>query len=161
MKSWKTSVCGALAIVGPLIAQFFPELSRYGLFCGAVGAGLGLMFARDNNVTSEAAGAASTVVPIKQPDDPRQTRLPISSLLMVFAVLVFVGCSTSRFTKTAPDGSKISAWNSRLIWSTEGFEAIYNTNGVTVKLQKSNTDAQTAGAVAEGVARGLTKAVAP
>jgi hypothetical protein len=58
MKSWKTTVCGVLGLLGGLIAQFFPEYSRYGLFLASFGAGLGLLFARDNNVTSEQAGCA-------------------------------------------------------------------------------------------------------
>jgi len=56
MKSWKTTVCGVLALVGPLIAQFYPEHANHGNFIGALGAGLGLLFARDNRVTSEDIG---------------------------------------------------------------------------------------------------------
>lgn len=56
MKSWRTTTCGIAALVGPLIAQFYPEFANHGNFIGAVGAGLGLMFARDNRVTSEEVG---------------------------------------------------------------------------------------------------------
>lgn len=71
------------------------------------------------------------------------------SLLILVAMVS--GCSTSYITK-----GDLKAYNSRFIWSTEGFEAEFATNGTgRVKIQKSNPDAQTAGSVAEGVARGL------
>lgn len=59
MKSWRTNLCGIAALVGPLIAQFYPEHAHHGNFIGAVGAGLGLLFARDNKVTSEQLGLTS------------------------------------------------------------------------------------------------------
>lgn len=74
--------------------------------------------------------------------------------LAIVAAAVLTGCSTSRVTKTMPDGTKFSAFNSRFIWATEGFEATYNTNGTaTIKIQKSNPDAQTAAAVTEAAVR--------
>ena len=59
MKSWRTTICGVLALVGPLIAQFYPEYAHHGNFIGALGAGLGLLFARDNRVSSEDLGIPS------------------------------------------------------------------------------------------------------
>ena len=59
MKSWRTTICGVLALVGPLIAQFYPEHAHHGNFIGALGAGLGLLFARDNRVSSEDLGIQS------------------------------------------------------------------------------------------------------
>ena len=56
MKSWKTTLCGAIALIGASVAQFYPEQARHGLFLSAVGTGLGLLFARDNNVSSKALG---------------------------------------------------------------------------------------------------------
>lgn len=59
MKSWKTTVCGLLAAAGTyLISVKEPAwLSLVGQFLAAVGtAGIG-MFARDNDKTSEDAGA--------------------------------------------------------------------------------------------------------
>ena len=55
-RSWKTTLCGAIALIGASIAQFYPEQARHGLFLSAVGTGLGLLFARDNNVSSDALG---------------------------------------------------------------------------------------------------------
>jgi hypothetical protein len=76
------------------------------------------------------------------------TAIPLLLLLALVS-----GCSTSYIAK-----GDLKAYNSRFIWSTEGFEAEFATNGTgKVKIHKSNPDAQTAGAVAEGVARGLGK----
>lgn len=87
-------------------------------------------------------------------------KLYTAAILSAFCgiVLFCSGCSTSRFTRTLPDGSKLSAWNSRFIWSTEGFEMSYSPSNTTIKLQKANADAQTAGAIAEGVAKGVAGA---
>lgn len=62
MNSWKTTLCGVLAIVGGALVQFFPEYAKLGGFMACIGSGLGLLFARDNNVTSEQAGAKSSAV---------------------------------------------------------------------------------------------------
>lgn len=50
-------LCGIASLVGTLIPQFFPEAARYGAFLAALSSGIGLMYARQNNVTSEQAGA--------------------------------------------------------------------------------------------------------
>lgn len=64
MKSWKTTVAGWAAIVGALGTAIAATLDENGATTadwGAVAAmlatGLGLNFARDNNVSSEDAGA--------------------------------------------------------------------------------------------------------
>jgi hypothetical protein len=57
VKSWKTTVSGLLAGGGLAFAEFFPEFARYGHFAAAIGTVLAGLFARDNNVTSEQAGA--------------------------------------------------------------------------------------------------------
>lgn len=59
MKSWKTTLCGAIALIGSSFAQFYPEYERHGLFLAQIGGALGLMFARDNNVSSEEVGISS------------------------------------------------------------------------------------------------------
>lgn len=56
MKSWKTTLGGALAFLGAAIGQIYPEHAREGALLAAVGTAFGLVFARDNNVSSEAAG---------------------------------------------------------------------------------------------------------
>jgi hypothetical protein len=74
MKSWKTSLGGAMAAVGGMLAgagvltQFSgaPEYAKelcwwlvlLGFLLTSFGAGFGLLFARDNNVTSEEVQAA-------------------------------------------------------------------------------------------------------
>lgn len=60
--SWKTTLCGLLALVGGALVQFFPEYAKLGGFLAFIGSGAGLLFARDNNVTSEQAGAKSSAV---------------------------------------------------------------------------------------------------
>ena len=73
---------------------------------------------------------------------------PLSAIL-----LIATGCSTSYLTK-----GDLRAYNSRFIWSTEGFEAEFNTNGTgRVKIQKSNPDAQTAGAITEAAVSAAVK----
>lgn len=59
MKSWKTSVSGSVAALGVYFAnQTDPTLHIIGQVLTAVGTFLTGLFARDNNVTSEQAGAA-------------------------------------------------------------------------------------------------------
>lgn len=62
--SWKTTVAGIAAIVtalGSAVAALFDAdpttLPDWGAVAAAVLAGVGLIAARDNNVTSEKAGA--------------------------------------------------------------------------------------------------------
>jgi hypothetical protein len=57
MKSWKTTLGGGLAFLGTAIGQIYPEHSKEGALLAAVGTAFGLIFARDNNVSSESAGA--------------------------------------------------------------------------------------------------------
>lgn len=63
MKSWKTSVAGLLVLIGGGLAQFFPEYAKLAGLLTHVGAGFGLLAARDNNVSSEQAGVNPTVTP--------------------------------------------------------------------------------------------------
>lgn len=65
--SWKTTLGGIVAILGGLgmVGKILNELITYGnvsfeqisLAVSAIGGGIGMLFARDNNVTSEEAGA--------------------------------------------------------------------------------------------------------
>lgn len=61
MRSWKTTVTGVLAIVTAIIsvatALIAGHAPDYPAAISAVMAGIGLISARDNNVTSEQAGA--------------------------------------------------------------------------------------------------------
>ena len=61
MNSWKTTTLGALTIVSALVNGAMTWLKTgalpdFGLIIGAIMAGIGLIAARDNNVTSEQAG---------------------------------------------------------------------------------------------------------
>lgn len=58
MKSWKTTLCGAIAALG-VYFQTIPDpawMMTLGQVLAGVGTFLTGMFARDNNVTSEQAG---------------------------------------------------------------------------------------------------------
>ncbi len=64
MKSWKTTVAGVLTALLPVLNAVLAFLDNdpatvpdWGLAVAAITAGLGLIFARDNNVSSEEAGA--------------------------------------------------------------------------------------------------------
>jgi hypothetical protein len=70
MKSWKTTLCGSLALIGALITQFYPEFAKHGGFVAALASGLGLLFARDNKVTSEDAGAKTQGCPASPQPPP-------------------------------------------------------------------------------------------
>jgi hypothetical protein len=86
----------------------------------------------------------------------RNTALTLKTEKLIAFVLVlslFTGCSWSGVNRQA-DGSW-AAWNLRFAWQTAGFEVMHSTNTVTVRLTRSNGDAATAGAIAEGVARGM------
>lgn len=54
-RSWKTSACGAAAIVATAVigADFGPMATKIASCVAAIAGGLGLMFARDNNVSSQ------------------------------------------------------------------------------------------------------------
>jgi hypothetical protein len=64
-KSWKTTLCGILTIAAsgitlvaiPLLDADPLTIPNWTAFIAALTAGIGLLFARDNGVTSEAAGA--------------------------------------------------------------------------------------------------------
>lgn len=60
MKSWKTSLGGALVCLGAAIGQIYPEHAKEGALLAALGTAFGLVFARDNNVSSEQAGAGQS-----------------------------------------------------------------------------------------------------
>jgi|GEM_PF-6558545 len=82
--------------------------------------------------------------------------------LSIAALLIVFGCSTSRYARETPDGVKTTVFNSRFIWSTEGFEAEFATNGsAKVKISKSNPDAVTAAAVTEAAVSAAMKSASP
>lgn len=55
--SWKTSAAGLVAIISTAVSNFKPEWSPIVNQIIGIAVGLGLLSARDNNVTSEQAGA--------------------------------------------------------------------------------------------------------
>lgn len=83
--------------------------------------------------------------------------------LILLSVALLMGCSTSHYSKQAPDGTKVSMFNSRFVWSTEGFEAesIDKDVRTKVKIAKSNPDAVTAAAVTEAAVTAAMKSAVP
>lgn len=79
--------------------------------------------------------------------------------LILISALLLCGCNTSEIEKKS-DGS-IRAINSRWFWSTESYEVEYSTNGFKAKATKSNPDAESLKAVAEGAAQGAVKGAKP
>ena len=65
MKSWKTTTCGILAAVAagitlvavPLLDEDPATVANWGAFGATLAVAIGLLMARDNNKTSEDAGA--------------------------------------------------------------------------------------------------------
>lgn len=92
MKSWKTTVSGVGALVCQVLAIFLPP--EYASKCaqaGAVFVAFGLMAARDNNVTSEQAGAGSRGGLGQTGTNP--TSLPyLQAIALGFVVLLGSGC---------------------------------------------------------------------
>ena len=54
-RSWKTTACGAAAVIATAVigADFGPLATKIASCVAAASAGLGLLFARDNNVSSQ------------------------------------------------------------------------------------------------------------
>jgi hypothetical protein len=68
--SLKTTICGVAALIGTVVIQFYPEYARHGNALVAIATGLGLIFARDNNVTSAQVEAAK-IQNNPQPSQPQ------------------------------------------------------------------------------------------
>lgn len=107
MKSWKTTLCGVLGIVGGALTQIFhdmPLVMKIGLFLSTIGPAIGLLFARDNNVTSEQAGAHK----------PEPNNLKLLVWLLLPSLLLASGCqslyrSTVTLTSVVDSGMKMWA----------------------------------------------------
>lgn len=69
MKSWKTTLGGVLAIIG-LALRKHPLTLPYSDMLEAIGIGLLGLSARDNNVTSESAGAKTSLPAPAAPPPP-------------------------------------------------------------------------------------------
>lgn len=76
--------------------------------------------------------------------------------LLTLCAMICAGCNVTRIQK-----GETKAFNARLFWSTEGFDLNTSSNGTHVSIQKSNPDAESLKAVAEGAAKGAVKGVAP
>jgi hypothetical protein len=57
MKSWKTTLAGLLGLAAVVLPIFAPEAAPLAAKIGTAATAVGLMAARDNDVSSEKAGA--------------------------------------------------------------------------------------------------------
>lgn len=89
MSSWKTTFCGAVGIIAGCVvaADFGPLVTKIFACVASIASGLGLLFARDNGVTSEQAGAASV---------PRS--VPVNVIKGSFGLLLVGLCAFGLFS---------------------------------------------------------------
>lgn len=83
----------------------------------------------------------------------------IAAIVGVLLMVALTGCNATRFISAKPDGSVVSVSNQRLFWATESYSLIITSNTATLKATKANASADAMGAVAEGVARGITTGI--
>lgn len=79
--------------------------------------------------------------------------------LLILIPFVVAGCSTTVFTMTKSDGTKVSASNNRLFWTTDTIDAEFTTNGASLKTTKSSTDGTTIAAIVQGAVAGTVQGV--
>lgn len=83
-----------------------------------------------------------------------------ASLWLLAAVMLMTGCSFTKGTRTAKDGSVLQVTNARLLWSSQGIEfETRDTNGFAarLKIQQSNPDAQALEAISYGASKGTAE----
>lgn len=129
--SWKTTLCGIISILGSIIVQYYPEHAQHGAALSALATGLGLLFARDNNKTSEQVGAGKT--------ESRQLPLLVflfGSLLAtgLFVMVLFSGCARFKSVQvqTKADGTKTE--------SRQTITTFWDSQSSIAKLRASTTD---------------------
>lgn len=72
-------------------------------------------------------------------------------------ILLSTGCASVSF-KTPTSEVRVV----RFCWATESYKCSISTNGVaSLEATKSSADAQTAGAIAEGVTKGIAAGIKP
>ena len=106
--SWKTTSAGILLIVGAITTLVFTGLTEASIMAAttAILAGVGMLFARDNNVTSEqvnAAGRATIVEPVDK------AKAAGGSLPVAIGFLLFTTLATG-YTHNAQAQTRSPAW---------------------------------------------------
>lgn len=90
MNSWKTTLGGILYCVGTGLERN-PHTAPYADTVKAIGVGILALAARDNNVTSEQAGASA----------PKPPGPPVVGLLLIASLLFATGCHTTPLDASA------------------------------------------------------------
>lgn len=77
----------------------------------------------------------------------------------IIALLLLTGCSSITGERTAQDGSKLTIRANRFLWKSEKISFALESQGLkaTLSVGSSATDDKTAGAIAEGAVKALTK----
>jgi hypothetical protein len=78
----------------------------------------------------------------------------MKTLLALSALVLLTGCNTVHYKRTAPDKTVTQVDCYRFIWFTG--KAMVKLGEDTLTIEKSSPDAETAGAIAEGAARGAS-----
>lgn len=103
MNSIRTTVCGIVTILAAILNALQALLDtdpatnpQWSVVAAAIAVGVGLILARDNNKTSEQAGAGPTdsAEPYK-PETPDAPNAPVWALIAILPVLWLTGCATS------------------------------------------------------------------
>lgn len=87
------------------------------------------------------------------------TRILRHSVVAALVSLIFAGCAAIEGIRY-PDGT-IEVRSRRYLWASQGIDfSVKDTNGLTatLKVQRSNPDADTFGAISEGAVRGAVMA---
>ena len=62
MKSWKTTICGAIALAATcaISADFGPVVTKIAAFLASSAGGIGLLFSKDFNISGKPGDAQNT-----------------------------------------------------------------------------------------------------
>jgi hypothetical protein len=88
MKNPLTTICGCVAVIGAAIALTWPEHAKLGAFLGLLASGMGNIFSRDWNKTSEQMG----ITPGPAPGAGTATKLGVVLLLCLGIGFGAVSC---------------------------------------------------------------------
>jgi hypothetical protein len=94
MKSWKTNLGAAICAFGAAVSLIDPDWIKWGALLTAAGTSLGLLFARDNNVTSEQA--------LSRKPTRAGVSIPIKLTLLAAAGVLLLGTGCAGPSRLAP-----------------------------------------------------------
>lgn len=144
-RSWKTTTCGIISIVGScLMAAFesstYPIVFKVGFFLASLGSSAGLFFARDNDVSSSELRFRE---PSHATVDRKNGSWPVVGLLLLCSLL-FLGCknpqraafnvlSTTAFTVDRA----MLGWSNRVATASVPLSSRYTVRDVYTSYERS------------------------